>query len=145
MKQPGLWLHQLTGNRRGVRSIRVSGNWQITFRFEDGEAVDVGLEDYHQRDDSMSERIRTHPGANLKDCLEAEGWSVNEFADRLEISRATASRLLNGRQGISPEVALALERIGWSNAEFWMRRQASYDLSVARNRAEGGARDYDDV
>ena len=82
----------------------------------------------------MSERIRTHPGANLKDCLEAEGWSVNHFADRLEISRATASRLLNGRQGISPDVALALERIGWSNAEFWMRRQASYDLSVARAR-----------
>ena len=70
----------------------------------------------------MSERIRTHPGANLKDSLEAEGWSVNEFAERLEVSRATASRLLNGRQGISPEVALALERIGWSNAEFWMRR-----------------------
>ena len=93
----------------------------------------------------MSERIRTHPGGNLKDCLEAEGWSVNEFADRLEISRATASRLLNGRQGISPEVALALERIGWSNAEFWMRRQASYDLSVARDRAEGGSREYADV
>ena len=93
----------------------------------------------------MSERIRTHPGANLKDCLEAEGWSVNEFADRLEISRATASRLLNGRQGISPDVALALERIGWSNAEFWMRRQASYDLSVARHRAEGAAREYADV
>ena len=30
----------------------------------------------------MSERIRTHPGANLKDCLEAEGWSVNELAGR---------------------------------------------------------------
>ena len=105
MEQPGLWLHQLAGNRRGVWSIRVSGNWRITFRFEEGEALDVDLEDYHQRDDSMSERIRTHPGANLKDCLEAEGWSVNEFADRLEISRATASRLLNGRQGISPEVA----------------------------------------
>ena len=47
MEQPGLWLHQLTGNRRGTWSIRVSGNWRITFRFEDGEAVDVDLEDYH--------------------------------------------------------------------------------------------------
>ena len=47
MEQPGLWLHQLTGNRRGVWSIRVSANWRITFRFENGEAVDVDLEDYH--------------------------------------------------------------------------------------------------
>ncbi len=84
----------------------------------------------------MTERIRTHPGANLKDCLEAEGWSVNEFAARLGISRNTASRLLNGHCGISPAVALALERIGWSNAEFWMRRQASYDLSKARRQMD---------
>ena len=41
----------------------------------------------------MTKRIRTHPGANLKDCLEAEGWSVNEFAARLGISRNTASLL----------------------------------------------------
>ncbi len=76
----------------------------------------------------------THPGANLRDCLEAEGWSVNEFGDRLGVSRNTASRLLNGRSGISPGVALALERIGWSNAKFWMRRQSYYDLAVARRR-----------
>ena len=44
---PGLRLHPLTGNRRGTWSLRVSGNWRITFRFEDGEPVDVDLEDYH--------------------------------------------------------------------------------------------------
>ena len=90
----------------------------------------------------MSVRIRTHPGANLKDSLEAAGWSVNEFAERMGISRATASRLLNGHCGISPSVALALERIGWSTAEFWMRRQASYELSVARRQAEESTREY---
>ena len=78
----------------------------------------------------------THPAASLRDCLEAEGWSVNEFADRLGVSRTTASRLLNERSGISPDVALALERIGWSNAKFWMRRQAYYDLAVARRQME---------
>ncbi len=77
----------------------------------------------------------THPGANLRDCLEAEGWSVNEFAEHLGVSRNTASRLLNGRSGISPGVALALELIGWSNAKFWMRRQSYYDLAIARRRA----------
>ena len=47
MDLPGLQLHQLTGNRRGTWAVRVSGNWRLNFRFEDGEAVDVNLEDYH--------------------------------------------------------------------------------------------------
>ena len=82
----------------------------------------------------MTARIPTHPAANLRDCLEAEGWSINEFAARLGVSRNTASRLLNERSGITPVVALALERIGWSNAKFWMRRQAYYDLAAAQRR-----------
>ena len=44
---PGLRLHQLTGGRRGTWSVRVSGNWRLTFRFVGGEAVDIDLEDYH--------------------------------------------------------------------------------------------------
>ena len=40
---PGLQLHPLTGNRRGTWAVRVSGNWRLTFRFEDGEAVDVNF------------------------------------------------------------------------------------------------------
>ena len=84
----------------------------------------------------MSAQNPTHPAAGLRDDLEAEGWTVNEFAARLGVSRNTASRLLNGRCAISPEVALALERIGWSNAEFWMRRQAGYDLAMARRAQE---------
>ena len=47
MDMPGLRLHPLTGNRRGQWSVRVSDNWRIVFRFEDGEAVDVDLVDYH--------------------------------------------------------------------------------------------------
>ena len=82
----------------------------------------------------------THPGTTLRESLEAEGWSVAEFANRLEISRSTASRLLNGRCGISPEVAVALESIGWSNAAFWMRRQAYYDLALTRRRKSDAVR-----
>lgn len=77
----------------------------------------------------------THPGESVRDALEGAGWSVNELAARLGVSRNTASRLLNGRCGISPSVALALEGIGWSTAEFWMRRQARYDLAQARRKA----------
>ena len=50
MDIPGFRLHPLTGDRKGTWSIRVTGNWRITFRFEDGDVLDVDLEDYH--DDS---------------------------------------------------------------------------------------------
>lgn len=44
---PGFDLHQLKGDRRGTWSVKVSGNWRLTFTFKDGHANDVELEDYH--------------------------------------------------------------------------------------------------
>lgn len=77
-----------------------------------------------------------HPGESLRDAMAAEGWTVTEAAARLGCTRQTFSRVLNGRTGISPAMALALERIGWSNAAFWVRRQAQYDLARERIRQE---------
>ena len=75
-----------------------------------------------------------HPGEMIRDILEDEevGWSVTECAQRLDVARNTLSRLLNGRLGISPR--MALERIGWSNADHWMRLQAAYDLAQERRK-----------
>ncbi len=47
MNIPGLGYHGLIGNRKGQYSVSVSGNWRITFRFENGDAYDANLEDYH--------------------------------------------------------------------------------------------------
>lgn len=47
MAVPGYRLHPLKGGRRGLWSVRVSSNWRVVFGFEDGEAVDVDLIDYH--------------------------------------------------------------------------------------------------
>ncbi|MEM9305584.1 MAG: type II toxin-antitoxin system RelE/ParE family toxin [Pseudomonadota bacterium] len=47
MDLPGLVLHPLTGNRRGTWSVRVSGNWRVTFRFQGEDAEVVDYEDYH--------------------------------------------------------------------------------------------------
>lgn len=80
-----------------------------------------------------------HPGESLRDAMNAEQWTVTETAARLGCTRQTFSRLLNGRTGISPAMALALERIGWSNAAFWVRRQAHYDLAQERLRQEKSA------
>ena len=80
-----------------------------------------------------------HPGESLRDAMNAEEWTVTETAARLGCTRQTFSRLLNGRTGVSPAMALALERIGWSNAAFWVRRQAHYDLAQERLRQEKSA------
>ena len=47
LAQPGYRLHPLKGDMAGLWSIRVSANWRVVFRFEDNEAVDVDLVDYH--------------------------------------------------------------------------------------------------
>ncbi|MBE9063893.1 type II toxin-antitoxin system RelE/ParE family toxin [cf. Phormidesmis sp. LEGE 11477] len=47
MRLPGLMLHKLRGERSETWSVRVSGNWRITFSFEGVDACDVNLEDYH--------------------------------------------------------------------------------------------------
>ncbi len=82
----------------------------------------------------MSRDNPSHPGESVRDNVEEMGWSISEFAARIGVSRNTASRLLNGRCGVSPKVALALERLGWSDADFWMRYQAHYDLAQARRK-----------
>ena len=47
MNLPGLRLHELKGDMKGHYAVSVSGNWRVTFRFEDGSAVDVDYVDYH--------------------------------------------------------------------------------------------------
>ncbi len=47
MNLPGLYLHELKGKRKGTWSVRVSGNWRISYRFVGSDVVDVDLEDYH--------------------------------------------------------------------------------------------------
>lgn len=81
----------------------------------------------------MSMKNPPHPGPGIKeDCLDPLGLSVTEGARILGVARHTLSRLLNGHAAISPEMAIRLEKAGWSNADFWIRLQASYDLAQAR-------------
>jgi antitoxin HigA-1 len=81
-----------------------------------------------------------HPGEIVReDCLIPAGLSVTEAALRLGVSRQSMSELLNGRNGLSADMALRLEKAGWSTAESWLRNQVSYDLWQARNRDEAPA------
>ena len=74
-----------------------------------------------------------HPGLSVRDnCLEPLGLTVTQASKVLGVARHTLSRVLNGHAAISAEMAIRLEKVGWSNADFWMRRQAAYDLAQAR-------------
>ena len=67
-----------------------------------------------------------HLGELIRESMDDVGWNVTETAARLGCERGTLSRLLNGKAGVSANMALALEDIGWGTAEHWVRMQASY-------------------
>ena len=73
-----------------------------------------------------------HLSELIRESMDEVGWNVTETATRLGCERGTLSRLLNGRAGVSANMALAMEDIGWGTAEHWMRMQASYELAQAR-------------
>jgi addiction module HigA family antidote len=70
-----------------------------------------------------------HPGIIVKDALiDNTGLTVTEAAERLGVTRTTLSRLLNGRSGISPEMALRLSKLFGNSIEMWVNLQAQYDV-----------------
>lgn len=78
-----------------------------------------------------------HPGRMIKDgCLDPLGLTVTDAAGHLGVHRPTLSRVINGRAGISPDMAIRLEKAGWSNADMWLRLQAAYDLAQARRHED---------
>jgi addiction module HigA family antidote len=78
-----------------------------------------------------------HPGHSIKDaCLEPLDLNVTSGAKVLGVARHTLSRVLNGKAGISAEMAIRLEKAGWSNADHWLRLQTAYDLAQARRHQD---------
>jgi len=71
-----------------------------------------------------------HPGEILREDVLAElGLTVGEAASRLGVARVTLSRVLHGHAGISPSLAVRLERAGVGTARAWLAMQANYDLA----------------
>ena len=87
-----------------------------------------------------------HPGELLReDVLLPLGIEVTDAAERLGMSRTTLSRVINGRAGISPDLAIRLERAGVSTARFWMTLQTNYALSQAAQRKQPKIRRLQDA
>lgn len=86
-------------------------------------------------DMTMQMHSPPHPGEILRDlCLEPLGLSVTNAAKALGVSRKTLSSILNGRAGISPEMAVRLSIAFDTTAESWLNQQVQYDLWVAEKR-----------
>ena len=79
-----------------------------------------------------------HPGLSVRyDCLEPLGLTVTEAAKRLGVSRKQLSDIVNGRSGISPVMAIRLDKAFGGGAGTWYRLQAAYDLARAMRHADG--------
>jgi len=79
-----------------------------------------------------------HPGEIIRDlCLEPLGLSVTDAANALGVSRKTLSSILNGRSGVSPEMALRLSKAFNTTPESWLNQQVQYDLWNAKKKSKG--------
>jgi addiction module HigA family antidote len=77
--------------------------------------------------------LYVHPGDWIKtELVEAHGLSVTDAADLLKVTRQALSALLNSRAGLSPDMAIRLEKLFGISADTLIRMQANYDLRTAR-------------
>jgi len=75
-----------------------------------------------------------HPGEIIRKlCLEPLGLTVTRAAKGLGLSRKTLSQLLNGKAGVSPEMAIRLGKAFGGSPESWLQQQSQYDLWKVRN------------
>jgi len=87
---PGWRLHPLTGDLKGFWSVSVSGNWRPIFRFENGDARDLDLVDYHCGMHAMKNPC--HPGEIIREeLLKPLGLTVTDAAKVLHVARPTLS------------------------------------------------------
>ena len=76
------------------------------------------------------------PGSVRHDCLEPLGLSVTGAAQKLGVSRKQLSDIVNGRSGISPELAIRLDKAFGGGGNTWCRMQGAWDLAQAMKQAD---------
>ncbi len=85
----------------------------------------------------MTMKNPPHPGETVRyDCLEPLGLTVTEGAKALGVTRQALNNLVNGKSGISPEMAIRLSKAFGSSPETWLKMQLDYDLAQARQRGD---------
>jgi len=81
----------------------------------------------------MTMKNPPHPGLSVRhDCIEPLDLTITEAANVLGVTRQALNNLVNGKSGISPEMAIRLDKAFGGGAETWLRLQMAYDLAQAR-------------
>ena len=80
----------------------------------------------------MTMKNPPHPGLSVRhDCIEPLGLTITEAAEVLGVTRQTLNNLVNGKSGISADMAIRLDKAFGGGAETWLRLQVTYDLAQA--------------
>ena len=86
-----------------------------------------------ERDRPMTMKNPPHPGlVVLQECVQPMGLTITDAAEALGVTRNTLSELVNGKRGISPEMAVRLSKVFGGTEEGWLLQQAQYDLAHVR-------------
>jgi len=91
-----------------------------------------------ERKQPMTMKNPPHPGlVVLEECIEPSGLTITDAAAALGVTRNTLSELVNGKRGISPEMAVRISQVFGGTEEGWLAQQAQYDLAqVHRERLQ---------
>lgn len=157
---PGNRLESLRGDREGQYSLRLNDQWRLCFVWQDGDAYEVGIVDYHRpREARMAESIRredfdridlsdiVEPGAGrtppvhageilAEEFMVPPGISAHALALALRVPANRITAIINGTRGITADTALRLATYFGTTPQFWLNLQQGYELELAE-RASG--------
>src|SRR5664279_1124346 len=86
-----------------------------------------------ERRQPMTMKNPPHPGlVVLQECVEPLGLTITDAAEALGVTRNTLSELVNGKRGVSPEMAVRLSKVFGGTEQGWLVQQALYDLAQVR-------------
>ncbi len=139
---PGWDIHWPAGERMVAWSPSVPRNRRTALRTDQtgGTIVDLNCENFHREPTmSISPSIRmkspAHPGGFVKsEVIEPLGLTTTAAARALGVTRPTLSALLNERAGLTPEMALRIEKVFGVSMDTLLRMQTSYDIAQTRSR-----------
>jgi addiction module HigA family antidote len=132
---PGNRLEALSGDRRGQHSIRINEQWRVCFVWQDGNANDVEIVDYHQGGRMNGRDFPpVHPGEILlEEFLKPMGISQYRLAESIRVPARRINEIVLKKRGITADTSLRLSRFFGNSAQFWMNLQTRYELESARD------------
>jgi proteic killer suppression protein len=130
---PSNRLEALAHDRAGQWSTRINEQWRVCFRFENGDAYDVEIVDYHLRRTIMAKKglPAIHPGEYLGETLGELNISQAEFARAIGVSPMRVSHVIKGSRPVTAELALLFGRAFDQSPQYWLNLQSAYDLKTA--------------